>query len=90
MLMLLFQNNITPRFEFGFGLSYTTFNYTNLGIQKVGPELDGDAEAGWDAGQPTAMGQGSSAALWCVLLRWRLRLEQFVLTNLPQAASTCV
>ncbi|KAK9855329.1 hypothetical protein MYU51_002765 [Penicillium brevicompactum] len=27
--------NITPRFEFGFGMSYTTFNYTGLQVQKT-------------------------------------------------------
>lgn len=27
------SNNITPRFEFGFGLSYTEFNLTNLNVQ---------------------------------------------------------
>ncbi|KAL1877689.1 hypothetical protein Plec18167_004655 [Paecilomyces lecythidis] len=29
------HNNITPRYEFGFGLSYTTFSLSNIGIGKV-------------------------------------------------------
>ncbi len=28
--------NIVPRFEFGFGLSYTTFGYSSLSIMSVG------------------------------------------------------
>ncbi|KAK2464116.1 hypothetical protein APHAL10511_003864 [Amanita phalloides] len=41
---------ITPRFEFGFGLSYTKFEYSNLQVSKV-PNSDNtqaDLQATWD------------------------------------------
>lgn len=58
--------NITPRFEFGFGLSYTTFEYSNLAITKI-QQADGEQtaeEARWDAGEATEIEEGSSTALW--------------------------
>jgi hypothetical protein len=64
------QNNITPRFEFGFGLSYTTFNYSGLSIQTT-DVWDDPADAGsllaWEIGEATPIAEGSSRAFWCVL-----------------------
>jgi beta-glucosidase len=39
-------NNITPRFPFGHGLSYTTFGYTNLTVSTVSPA--GQVQVGFD------------------------------------------
>ena len=58
--------NIKPRFEFGFGLSYTKFDYSGLIITAVTglPDQDAQLEANWLAGQPGPEGVGASTALW--------------------------
>lgn len=59
--------NISPRFEFGFGLSYTTFDYSNLHTYILASFEDSTYakyEEGWAAGEATPIEQGSSAAPW--------------------------
>ena len=57
---------ITPRLEFGFGLSYTTFEYSALSIDVVdsGEDPGAELEDNWLAGKPSPQVVGISMALW--------------------------
>ena len=78
---------ITPRFEFGFGLSYTLFQYSGLVITPVeeDQDQDGQLEANWLAGQPGPQGVGSSTTLW---LHRAAYTVSFTVANTGQVAGT--
>ncbi|KIM71494.1 glycoside hydrolase family 3 protein [Piloderma croceum F 1598] len=58
--------HIHPRFEFGFGLSYTSFHYTDMMISKMFDfaRVQCDEISNWEAGNSTRITEGSSTALW--------------------------
>jgi beta-glucosidase len=74
-------HNITPRFEFGFGLTYTTFGYANLDI--VATELGTNASAL----PPFApVGQGGIESLWDVLVTVEAEISNTGSVSAPEVA----
>ncbi|KAK7034732.1 hypothetical protein VNI00_012139 [Paramarasmius palmivorus] len=58
-------HDIEPRFEFGFGLSYTEWEYSDLNIATVDSPTDVDTrEEAWARGKATPVEFGSSVAVW--------------------------
>ena len=58
--------NITPRFEFGFGLSYTEFNLTNINVEE------------WESAQEPMSGDrvvGGFLADWLQRPRWKITVD---------------
>lgn len=81
-----YQKQITPRFEFGFGLSYTTFGYSNLTIEELGYWQQFPEDAVWDSGQtPSTNATGASRAIW---LHRPVYCISFYVQNVGKVAGT--
>lgn len=74
-------HNITPRYEFGFGLTYTTFGYAKLDIAVT------DLGTNASALPPVApVGQGGIESLWDILVTVKAEIRNMGSISAPEVA----
>lgn len=65
--------NITPRYEFGYGLSYTTFNFSHLDITLLSSKVSGLDLSVWPPPRPIV--EGGNPSLFTPLVAVQASVE---------------